>query len=283
MVEEVFPEFSHNPTVIGPTPDGYYLLFMLSVQNKTVIADCTHSVPNSTVPHEDTRAGRIVMAWSKSPKGPWESRTILRNDDKPTQNRTDWDCWLSNPSAIVLGNGSVMLVVRGRPCDHFEEALAVAFAPHWNGTFVQDSTPVWRKPGPAIDPPAQGVGNVEDPFLWVDARGNYHIVAHSQGNTNVCGGGREVSNACGIHFFATSERGPWTASQTAVYTDKALLTNGTLAGFTTRQRPQIIFAEDGVTPHYMVQGCNFDGFNSDPNAHQRTCFFEFKTSQTALV
>ena len=25
--EEVYPEFHHNPTVVGPTPDGYYLTF----------------------------------------------------------------------------------------------------------------------------------------------------------------------------------------------------------------------------------------------------------------
>lgn len=62
----------------------------------------------------------------------------------------------------------------------FSEALGVAFAPHWNGTYVEDKTPVWLKPGPRFVPtPTQGVGNVEDPFTWIDQRGNHHIIAHS--------------------------------------------------------------------------------------------------------
>ena len=41
------------------------------------------------------------------------------------------------------------------PCaGGFEEALGVAFAPHWNASYVQDKTAVWRKPGPRNVPVA---------------------------------------------------------------------------------------------------------------------------------
>jgi hypothetical protein len=63
----------------------------------------------------------------------------------------------------------------------FTEALGTAFAPHWNGTYIEDKTAVWIKPGPRYVPvPAQGVGNVEDPYTWIDQRGHHHIIAHSQ-------------------------------------------------------------------------------------------------------
>lgn len=279
MVEEVFPEFHHNPTVVGPTSDGFYLLFMIGVTNKSAVLDCTHGIPSDDPGHFNTNAGRIDMAWSKSPKGPWESRTVVRNDNKPGQNRSDWDCWPTNPSAILLEDDSVMLAFSSQPCDHFAEALGMAFAPHWNATFVQDIEPVWRaEPGSS-----HSVGNVEDPFLWADVRGGYHIVAHSQGSINVCGEVPSETHACGVHLFAESKHGPWTPSLTAVYNAEAMLKNGSSATFTTRQRPQIVFAEDGHTPRYMVQGCNFDGLNQDLSAHFRTCFFEFKTRQDVFV
>ena len=56
----------------------------------------------------------------------------------------------------------------------------------------------------------------------------------------------------------------------------ARLNNGTNVRFTTRQRPQIVFAEDGTTPQYMVNGGSFDCFNQDLHAHERTFVFEFE-------
>ena len=96
-----------------------------------------------------------------------------------------------------------------------------AFAPHWNGSYVQDSTAVWRKPGPRhVKAPRQGVGNVEDPFAWVDRRGNYHIVAHSQGTVNLCQrnntAGWNPGSAAGVHFYAADPGGPWTPSDEPV-------------------------------------------------------------------
>lgn len=96
--------------------------------------------------------------------------------------------------------------------------------PHWNSTYVEDaSNAIWRKPGPRNSPPATAPGNIEDPFAWTDARGNYHIVAHSQGTMTVCGGRTSKGkggpgNACGVHLFADQARGPWTPSLTPVYT-----------------------------------------------------------------
>lgn len=206
-----------------------------------------------------------------------ETRTILRNDNNPAQNQSDWDCYVTNPSAALLPNGTVMLVFSSVPCaGGFEEALGVAFAPHWNDTYVQGKTAIWRKPGRRYVPPPgwNGVGNVEDPFTWVDARGNHHIVAHSQGNVNVCGGGL-AGNACGIHFFAESARGPWEASLTPVYNGSVLLHNDTTAAMMTRQRPQIVFGSDGVTPRLMFVGGSFDEYNKGTTSLEHTYVFEF--------
>jgi hypothetical protein len=106
--EEVYPEFHHNPTALGPTADGYYLLFMIGKTNVSAVLDCTHSVPivKDTWPVYGSVAGRIDMAWSKSIRGPWNIRTVSKNFDKPGKNLSDWDCYVTNPSATLLENGT---------------------------------------------------------------------------------------------------------------------------------------------------------------------------------
>ena len=76
--EEVFPEFHHNPSIVGPTPDGYYLLFMIGKTNATDVFDCTRGVICPTPEDEagnGAKTGIVAMAWSKSIHGPWSTRT----------------------------------------------------------------------------------------------------------------------------------------------------------------------------------------------------------------
>jgi hypothetical protein len=205
--EEVYPEFHHNPTALGPTPDGYYLLFMIGKTNASAVLNCTHSVPEvpENWPVYGNVAGRIDMAWSKSIHGPWETRTVLKNFDKPGKDTHDWDFYVTNPSVTLLENGTIALVFSSVPGDRFKENLGVAFAPHWNGTYVQDPTPIYEAPEKQHF--GDGIGNIEDPFVWQDARKNFHIIAHSQGSQNVCGGGRLPGSGCSLHLFSNSIQG----------------------------------------------------------------------------
>jgi hypothetical protein len=181
---------------------------MIGKTNASAVLDCTHSVPivKDTWPVYGSVAGRIDMAWSKSIHGPWNIRTVLKNFDKPGKNLSDWDYYVTNPSATLLENGTVALVFSSVPGDRFKENLGVAFAPHWNDTYVQDLTPIYEAPEKPL-PSTDGVGNIEDPFVWQDARSNFHIVAHSQGNTNVCGGGKRAKGGCSVHLFSESVKG----------------------------------------------------------------------------
>jgi len=261
---------------------------MIGLTNRTNIVDCGNGAEPPLPAHGGMGiiAGTIAMGYSKSLLGPWsEPRVILQNANKPTQNQSNWDCYVTNPSAIVHPDGTVMLVFSSVPCEGgFEEALGAAYAPHWNSTYVEDTdNAIWRKPGPRNSPPATGPGNIEDPFVWVDARGNYHIVAHSQGTMSVCGGQSHKTgkggpgNACGIHLFAENPHGPWTPSVTPVYTGQSgTFTNGSAVNFTTRQRPQIVFDADGTTPKYMLNGGSFDEYNQGTTSLERTFMFEFQ-------
>ena len=77
------------------------------------------------------------------------------------------------------------------------------------------------------------VSRRQDPYTWIDKRGNHHIIAHSQGSVNLCQAsntdGWKPGNAAGVHFFSASPEGPRTASQEAVYCGDVTLTNGSKA------------------------------------------------------
>ena len=80
------------------------------------VADCTNGVDPAWVGAGDwAMSGHIAMGWARSPRGPWsEPRIVLRNDLDRAKNRSDWDYYVTNPSASVMPNGTVMLV-RPRP------------------------------------------------------------------------------------------------------------------------------------------------------------------------
>ena len=330
--ETVFPEFHLNPTVVGPTSDGLYLLFMVGKTNHSNVANCEHNNPHPFAPGSglSAPAGTIEMAYAASPAGPWsEPRVVLQNFNRPTQNQSAWDCYVTNPSAVVNSDDSVLLVFSAVPCTVFEHlSLGFAMAAHWNGTYVQNPDPIWSPPeapeapaavtvtAPEVYPVttgssvatsssldqdtntntgsgnmhigvgkqrgAIGTGNVGDPFVWIDTFGHYHIVAHSQGATNLCGGTKfyspndyDYGNACGVHFFAFKPEGPWSRSPTPVYTAHTMLSNGSAAAFTTRQRPQLVFQEDRMSPAYMVNGGSFVEYIRDTSALERNFVFEF--------
>ena len=171
FVETVYPLFHTNPQVIGPTPDGYYLLFTVGANANpgSVAIDCTKTPRPPASSRNSHAAGLISMGYSKgSPTGPWSSlRVVLTNYNNSKISPTDWNCLTSNPSPTLLPNGTVMLVWSSLPCTgpnygKFGTSMGVAFATHWNDTYTQSKVPIWLKEGPAWpEPNANGVGNCE--------------------------------------------------------------------------------------------------------------------------
>jgi hypothetical protein len=160
----VLPPFHHNPTAIGPTPDGYYLIFSIGTTNpadwllqcKGGLPACaakdrcrSHGTPNTN--------GQISISWSRSMAGPWRTRVALAPFVEPA---SAWNCKNNNPSALIREDGRVLLMYHGSSCDKSlkGERLGLAEAVHWNSTFVK------RGGGPIIAP-ENGTGSHEDPFV----------------------------------------------------------------------------------------------------------------------
>lgn len=144
--ETVLPPFHHNPTIIGPTPDGYYLIFSIGNTNaeaeqilceRAVPAECNRAHAFCRGSHMPNSNGRINLAYSKSVHGPWTEKVILPYD--AGNNASAWNCENNNPTATVFPNGTVFLVYRADPCKASKgggagggESLGVAIADHWS-------------------------------------------------------------------------------------------------------------------------------------------------------
>jgi hypothetical protein len=268
--EVILPPFHHNPTFVGPTPDGFYLSFFIGADNATNVIDCRTTIPDVPVhpsPPIDSN-GYITMAWTKDiMRGPWQQRTILR-DNQPSFNQSSWHCGQNNPSAQILANGTIVLVFRANSCaGKSGELLGVAIASNWTAEFE-------RHPSPIISP-ATAISNNEDPFVWQQPDGSWHIVNHQQSKGNVCGSS-DAGHSCGAHWFAHDPRGPWHMSLEPVYSANVTLSNGSHAEFQTRQRPQLVFDSDAtMTPLYLFTSGSFEGNNPDQHMLTHTYAHEF--------
>ena len=271
----VLPPFHHNPQIIGPTPDGYYLLLTIG-QTKPDLAlqiQCDHQVPEKCTlrqnqycrgTHMPYSNGHINLAYSQSLKGPWTEKVILPYN--ASGNIKDWNCENNNPTATILSNGTVVLVYRADACSTSTgggagggEALGIATATHWNGTYRRRDTPIVS--------PQNKTGNHEDPFLWQDRRGYYHIITHNQATGNVCND--STIKSCGAHLYS-KDTWLWKVGKEPVYDSKATLVNGTEILFKTRQRPQLVLNKDDLRPEYLFNGGSFDGGNNDCNDFTHT-------------
>ena len=191
-------------------------------------------------------------------------RVILPYNSTPSP--TDWNCANGNPAVTILPNGTVFMVYRANACvGQGREALGIATADHWAGDYT-------RRTGGPIVSEADGSGNHEDPFVWVDGRGAYHIVSHDQSAGNVC---RDTENhGCGAHLYSRDSYS-WTVSKKPAYSSMVTLANGSRVLLLTRQRPQLLFDADG-SPEYLFNGASFEGNNPDLAMLTHTYAFAFR-------
>ena len=92
----------------------------------------------------------------------------------------------------------------------------------------------------------------EDPFVWRDKRGHYHMLLHSVEADGGFGAGPKV----GRHAFARNYSGPWTFdNRTLAFSTEVKYNDGSTTNYYRRERPQLYFSDDGeMTPLLMTTG-----------------------------
>jgi hypothetical protein len=112
----------------------------------------------------------ITMRVSKTLDGEWQSMGIVLGADA----KGTWDCDTTNPSPYPLSNGSIVLAYRGCPFNCAgAELINMAFSPSLPSLSPLASSFTRLQPNPIFPN-----GN-EDPFIWQDAKSNWHLLLHS--------------------------------------------------------------------------------------------------------
>ena len=81
----------------------------------------------------------------------------------------------------------------------------------------------------------------QDPFVWQDKRGNFHALFHKF---------TDEHPDCGGHAYSRDGR-QWVLHNTAAYTTTITTAAGEAHHFARRERPHLLFAEDGTTPQML--------------------------------
>jgi len=209
----------------------------------------------------------------------WRRRPLLKGHDfrlimksEPELGPHKWNCNKSNPSGIIFRNGSILMMYRGVKCgtgwrgtcrnatDNTCEHQFLAFAESADAPFVDRQGDI-----PEL------AGN-EDAFLWQGPRG-FHVLFHSK---SACGQETNQVNVCGSLAYSKDSY-KWTLNREPAYDGAVAWKNadGTVTQdyLLSRQRPNILFKDDGITPRYLINGVQQKGV-----ALEYTLFVPFHAS-----
>merc|ERR1719174_2025986 len=162
-----------------------------------------------------TRNSSSFLHSAPTPRGPWAPAATAPQS-------------CNNPAPAYHPNGSLFVI-----CNHMQ--ITTTDSGDWNGTW----TPL-RKIGHP-DKHSSRPGHWEDPFLWFDANGNFHIIYHVY-----CLDPYEKHNECYSGHAFSVDGYAWTFGAEEPFSGVVNFTDGSSRQFATRERPHLIFADAGT-------------------------------------
>jgi hypothetical protein len=157
------------------------------------------------------KSASSFMHHASSPNGPWTSAT------------TGIKC--NNPAPAFHPNGTLFAV-----CNHLQMTHAKTWQDEW--------TPLATIGAPTDDKDRKW----EDPFLWFDRRGNWHILYHVY-----CLLPYSAHKECASGHAFSEDGLSWSFSPTEPYNGTVFFTDGTSITFSTRERPHLVFADKNMS------------------------------------
>jgi hypothetical protein len=232
----------HNPAIIltkdASTGAPLYLLFHIGDGSGGATSNCS-SGDAETATHSAPAAAGSTLHTAPGPNGPWTPASPLGS--------------CNNPAPFLARNGSVFLV-----CNGFNMLRA-------DGITAAGGN--WVTVGPISATGNRIAGNYEDPFLYIDARGNFHILYHVYrtgpvgGDAHNCLPGHDGAVVSGHYFSLDGLK--WQTSATMPYGNVIALADGSSQLLTTRERPKMLFNAEGEPTHLSNGVCpSPGGFNT---------------------
>eukprot|EP00729_Bicosta_minor_P017825 gene17825-22858_t len=226
-----------------------------------------------------TSSESIRLSWSNSVDGPWGGGHAVFNPAPGPLDRNSWDCTTQNPSVVILANGTVIMAYRGHRCVDGapwpapagaapSEYIGIATAPHWSCLVNQTCTLMRATPKPLFHQqcPTQLVNktcNVEDPFLWIDNDGFFHMLMHGRSTTPpypspAFGKGQALGiyaySRDGLDWTLVTDNGLGNQTDASPWpTDRVQWTDGSSSPIYRRQKPSLLFDVHG-NPTHLVNG-----------------------------
>lgn len=237
--QEIVPTFAHNPTVIWSEKDGRYLMYNIG---------CPLNVPSTCQdvnftcgPGNRLNGESGISVWSSEDLRQWSGQ----GQAFPGLNSRAWDADTTNPGPLHVRSGPLeetILSFRGCPYNcNGTELISIATAEEYSGPYtpIHSKRPIFSQPS-------------EDPFMWVDKRGNFHILVHSLLPDAGFGAGPNV----GRHAYSRSWDGPWTFNmKTVAFNTTVDFDDGSSIDYLRRERPNLFFSEDGdMRPLFLSTG-----------------------------
>ena len=147
--------------------------------------------------------------------------------------------------------------------------IGVATAPHWSGPYTRAQLPTT----PQMRQQAQ-----EDPFVFQDTRGNFHMLTHTM----------QRRDSVGLHAWSHDGHNWTMATPKTAYTKTVLWSDGSNTTFAERERPVLVFDQNGH-PTHLINGVRLRqppsplhssriGVRSFPNAPTYTIVVPLATS-----
>ena len=215
------------------------------------------SLPGANANPGDT----AYVATADAPTGPWAR---WGNNTGVAINVTgSWTTgFAGNPAPLILPNGTVLLYFTAQPCPPNSGALAVnciavARAESWSGPYT-----LLDVAAPITYPES------EDPSVFVDPRGNFHLFT----NVNTCHARCAAGVPCGGH--AWSRDGVAFSNLTVgAFGPVVTFANGTQWSTSYVERPLVTLAADG-TPATFFVGMGRSSYVDSCNWPQTFCTAE---------
>jgi len=234
FVDVAVPLWSHNPEVVIDNSTGTptYIIYHIGDADGGTPKICNTS---SLSHHRQERQEGIIpeaglLHHSESPYGPWIPLT---------PHGLQGGC--NNPAPLIYSNGSVLLI-----CTWF--ALS---APSFRGPY---------KPFPFNFTGNAGNGTWEDPFIWLDKRGHYHMLSHVWEGTGKLYAVRVGGQAYSLDGML------WVQTDQVPYTNMVNHTDGEVSAYSTRERPKLYFDPISREPVAL-----FNGVGGVPGGDKDTC------------
>jgi hypothetical protein len=255
----VMSYFAHGPSVRAY--GGGYLMMHLGCGRSFM--PYRDQCRNGTTPahaeptHDDAvlcNQFNVSIMTAKSLYGPWSStdggeQVYLSSGSTPAAK--SWFVpsgrQFSNPAPFVKRDGSIMCAYRADARSGGEH-VSVAVAATAAGPYTDERLH-----------PAVASHSGEDPYLYQDERGHYHMLMHNMGG------------GCGSHAFSR-DGVDWTRSGDEPYTFDVAFSDGSATKMHRRERPQLLLSPTGQ-PRFFSSGVE------DEADHTYTLVMKFNVSE----